>query len=450
MANTAKLGLIWKAIGWGDGEPVPRVTLPDGTKAEGMAALTYGYDGAVFQKLLVDGSGNLKVVSAGGGSAVSIADAADTVEGALADAAIITDTTGTVNGKLRGLVKWAFERMPASLGQKTMASSLPVVIASDQSGITANAGTNLNTSALALDSHLTDGTQKAIARGGAKGATTAADLTGTAEGADHQALDVQVYHGGTAKDPTAIRALTTADAVNVGQWIGSATPTVGQKAMAASIPIVVASDQSALPVASHPVTNAGTFAVQATVSTIAGGITPGTTAALLGKAEDAVAGSGDTGVLMLGVRNDLLASQTSANLDYGAPALDTNGAQFVRAVPTTNIGTTISATNAAVTLTLAAPGAGLFHYITHIEILNVCTSAIAGTATLAYTTTNLPGSLAWTWGNALAAGQALLVVDTDFSHPIKASAAATATTIVAPALGLTGFCRITAYYYIAP
>lgn len=81
--------------------------------------------------------------------------------------------------------------------------------------VTANAGTNLNTSALALDATLTGGTAKAINRGGAKGTTVAADITGTAEGADHQALDVQLYHGGTAKDPTAIRALTAADVVTV-------------------------------------------------------------------------------------------------------------------------------------------------------------------------------------------------------------------------------------------
>lgn len=110
--------------------------------------------------------------------------------------------------------------------------------------VTANAGTNLNTSALALDATLTGGTQKAITRGGAKGATAAADMTSTAEGADHQALDVQVYHGGAAVNPTAIRALTTADAVNVGQWVGSAAPTVGQKAMASSLPVAIASDQS--------------------------------------------------------------------------------------------------------------------------------------------------------------------------------------------------------------
>lgn len=63
----------------------------------------------------------------------------------------------------------------------------------------------------------TDGTQKAIVRGGAKGATTAADVTGTAEGADHQALDVQIMHGGAAKDPTQIRALTASDVVTAEQ-----------------------------------------------------------------------------------------------------------------------------------------------------------------------------------------------------------------------------------------
>lgn len=71
----------------------------------------------------------------GGGGAVTIADGADVAEGATTDAAVITDTTGTISGKLRGLVKWAFERMPASLGQKLMAASFPVVIASDQSAV---------------------------------------------------------------------------------------------------------------------------------------------------------------------------------------------------------------------------------------------------------------------------------------------------------------------------
>src|SRR5258706_5264135 len=101
---------------------------------------------------------------------VEIANGGDATQGAVADSAVITDTSGTLSGKLRGLVKWAFERMPASLGQKVMASSFPVVIASDQAAfpVNANAGTNLNTSLLALEatqtsraakSQITDGTR---------------------------------------------------------------------------------------------------------------------------------------------------------------------------------------------------------------------------------------------------------------------------------------------------
>ena len=51
---------------------------------------------------------------------------------------------------------------PTSLGQKAMAASTPVTVSSDQAAfpVTANAGTNLNTSALALDATLTSGSQK--------------------------------------------------------------------------------------------------------------------------------------------------------------------------------------------------------------------------------------------------------------------------------------------------
>lgn len=72
--------------------------------------------------------------------------------GTLADAAIVTDITGSLSGKLRGLIKWAFERMPTSLGQKTMAASLPVVLASDQGSLPISiVGTGLVTEAKFID-----------------------------------------------------------------------------------------------------------------------------------------------------------------------------------------------------------------------------------------------------------------------------------------------------------
>lgn len=121
---------------------------------------------------------------------------------------------------------------------------------------------------------------------------------------------------------------------------------------------------------------------------------------------------------------------------------------FKAAVPQT----TLSAANTAVTLTIAAAGVGLFHYLTRIRITlhNTSAAAVAGSAvTLGFTSTNIPGSLAWTEGNALAAGASKVVVDEVLSQPIKTTTANTATTIVAPACGAGVVCRITAYYYPA-
>ena len=55
--------------------------------------------------------------------------------GATTDAAKTSDSSGSMIGFLRGLVKWAFERMPAALGQLTKAASLSVTMASDQPAI---------------------------------------------------------------------------------------------------------------------------------------------------------------------------------------------------------------------------------------------------------------------------------------------------------------------------
>lgn len=86
----------------------------------------------------------------------------------------------------------------------------------------------------------------------------AARLVGVVYGSQAQQLkqtasnfnaQVEVAVGATLIDPRSIRALTTADAVNVGQWIGSAAPTVGTKTSANSLPVVLASDQATLNVA---------------------------------------------------------------------------------------------------------------------------------------------------------------------------------------------------------
>lgn len=119
---------------------------------------------------------------------------------------------------------------------------------------------------------------------------------------------------------------------------------------------------------------------------------------------------------------------------------------------TSSIGTAVGAAGAAVTLTIASPGAGLRHYLTYLAIVrhNGTASALTASATpVTCTTTNLPGSLAFTRASdALAAGAADHWRE-DFTFPLMSVAQATATTIVCPAT--TGVIwRVTAGYYIAP
>ena len=129
-------------------------------------------------------------------------------------------------------------------------------------------------------------------------------------------------------------------------------------------------------------------------------------------------------------------------------ATQTNHTQRLQAVTTL---TTISAANTAVTLTLPAVAAQ-FHYITRIRISmhNTSAAAVVGSAvTLGFTSSNVPGSLAWTEGNALAAGTSKVVCDEVLTKPIKSTTVNTASTIVAPACGAGVLVRITAYYYTA-
>jgi hypothetical protein len=108
--------------------------------------------------------------------------------GANADAAIVTDTTGSINGKLRGLVKWAFERMPAALGQALMAASFPVVIASNQSAVAVSDGGGSLTvdgtvTPAATENHIGEVGQKLVVVSATPVISTSAYATGDAVGA---------------------------------------------------------------------------------------------------------------------------------------------------------------------------------------------------------------------------------------------------------------------------
>jgi hypothetical protein len=111
--------------------------------------------------------------------------------------------------------------------------------------------------------------------------------------------------------------------------------------------------------------------------------------------------------------------------------------------------TATAAVNTAVTATLPAAGAGLYHYITKVQLVKLyAVVGVAAGAGVIVTTTNLPGSPAWTTEqNASPAGAAPIVVDWDPSAPLKSSVANTNTTFVAP-LQLQTIWRWNVSYYV--
>lgn len=117
---------------------------------------------------------------------------------------------------------------------------------------------------------------------------------------------------------------------------------------------------------------------------------------------------------------------------------------------TSGIGTTVGTAGAATTLTLASPGAGLRHYLTYLSINRFATALLtAAAAPVTVTTTNLPGTLAFSFLAEAAAQGTLDRWREDFAFPVAASAQNTATTIVCPATPNVIW-RVTAGFYVAP
>lgn len=117
---------------------------------------------------------------------------------------------------------------------------------------------------------------------------------------------------------------------------------------------------------------------------------------------------------------------------------------------TANVGTILGTAAAATTLTLAAPGLGLRHYMTYLSINRFAGALLtAGTAPVNVTTTNLPGALAFSFPAEAAAQGTLDRWREDFAFPIASVAQNTATTFVCPATPNVTW-RITAGFYVAP
>jgi hypothetical protein len=107
-----------------------------------------------------------------------------------------------------------------------------------------------------------------------------------------------------------IGALSANQSVNVAQMNG-VTTTMGNGASGTGVQrVTIASDSTG---------------VLASVGAISTSVTPGTSAAHLGKAEDAAHGNGDTGVMALAVRRDADTSLVGADNDYAPLQVNASG-----------------------------------------------------------------------------------------------------------------------------
>ena len=112
--------------------------------------------------------------------------------------------------------------------------------------------------------------------------------------------------------------------------------------------------------------------------------------------------------------------------------------------------TVTAAVNTAATLTLPAPAAGLSVHITDLEVVKLYNViGVASGAGVLITSTNLPGDPIWTTEQIVGAeGSAPKVVKLTPTTPLKATAAAVAVTVVAPAQ-LQTIWRINCTYFEA-
>lgn len=140
------------------------------------------------------------------------------------------------------------------------------------------------------------------------------------------------------------------------------------------------------------------------------------------------------------------APETVTNNQRVDVLVDNNGRQEVLQKASSLGVTATAAAGTGVTLTIPAAGAGIYHHITFLEILQYASVAQVGAAApVVVTTTNLPGAHAFTFKTALPIGESERQV-IQATTPIRSSVANTATTIVCPVVAGVIW-RVNAIYY---
>lgn len=184
------------------------------------------------------------------------------------------------------------------------------------------------------------------------GAATAARQPGLGT-AGTASADVITVQGVTSMTPLLVNGSGVTQPISdAGASVTTDTPqlpgTLGQKAMTASLAVVLASDQASIPVTvatipSHAVTNAGTFATQVDGAAL-------TALQLLDNlvlAEDAAHSTGDPGLMPLAVRRDANTTLVGADGDYAPLQVNADGSLKVAITAGAGSGGTSSADDSA-------------------------------------------------------------------------------------------------------
>ncbi len=210
---------------------------------------------------------------------------------------------------------------------------------------------------------------------------------------------------------------------------GKLPATLGQKLMAASTSVCLASDQTILPVSVGSLPLPGGAATETTL------------AALLLKFPGAPGQTTMAGSLAVTIASN------QSTLPVSGPQTDAQ----LRGFCVTNWVTATAAVNNSVTCTLPAAGVGLFHYITSIRVSKLYAAVgSANAAGVVITSSNLPGSPSWLTEQAAGAlGTCIKVVDEVPGLPIRSLAANANTTIICPAQAQSIW-RINVQYYTGP
>jgi hypothetical protein len=324
-----------------------------------------------------------------------------------------------------------------TLGQKTMAGSEPVVIASDQSAIPIS-GTITTTPP-------------------ANASTNITQIGGTAitEGQKVMASSLPVV---LASDQSVVPVSGTVTAVQAtGTNLHTVTDTGSTTAVTGNVTVVQPTGTNL-----HTVVDSGTITLSGT-SPVSGTVTAnqGTPAVNANKWPISIVDAGGVNVATVDVSGELAVADAELELAQGSttagqlgplvqgavtsslPAYTTGQTSpmslgiegGLRTDNTINAATLIvsvtGVSGAAVTATLPAI-VGMFHYISEIHIVQYATlTTIGAAAPTVITTTNLNG-LAFTKPTALAVGATFVTTYTP-TQTLRSAAANTATTIVCPA-----------------